>query len=108
MTAWTSWPVVMAPWDTRNEPAATTAMLARAGKQIEEGLEGSAQPADGDAGIAQAGRLGGEALDLVGLPPQRLDHQGAVEALVRHRTELAQLLLGRGPRDAPCAGRTGG
>ena len=76
---------------------------AEARQRLQERVEQPADPTDPDLRVAQFARLSGEPRGLVGLPAHGLDHERAVEALVRDRADLRAQLLRRGHpgRDAP-------
>ncbi len=60
---------------------------------LERGLEARPESPEPDPRIAELARLRRKALDLGAFPAQRLDHEGSVEALVRHRRDLSDELL---------------
>ncbi len=75
---------------------------AEAGQRLHQRVEQAAQPADRDQRVAQLAGAGGEPVGLLTLAAHRLDHQRAVEALVRDRADLAAHELRAGlPRRHP-------
>ena len=102
--AWTSWPAVTAPLDTRQAPTASTAIVprlvsvSRAGSKVARSASTCrphvAQPA---GGLAHAG-------DLAPLEAQGLDHQRPVERLVGQGGHLAGPVLHVGGRGLDAGG----
>ena len=91
-----SW--VESPGGDPNGPDHQHGEGAEAGQRLQQRVEGTAQPADRDHRVAQVLGHGREPGGLVGLAAHRLDHQRAVEALVRDRADLGPQLLGAGRR----------
>ena len=96
--ACTSSPVVTAPLATREAPNQSRTIVPRFGRASRPGFEARAQTSHDEPLAPQILGTSRQALDLPLLESERLDDQGALEALVGDGGHVAHPRLGRGRR----------